>query len=150
MRTITGMQELVQARGEEIGVTEWQEVAQEDIDAFARTTGDTYWIHTDPERAKDGPMGSTIAHGLYTLALGPAGNDALVAFEGFRMRMNYGYDKVRFPAPVPVGSRVRMRLTIADVRESDGGGQAVFRQTFEREGGDKPVCVADQVIYFMA
>jgi acyl dehydratase len=131
--------------GTELGPTDWVEVTQEQIDAFAEVTGDHQWIHVDPVRAADSPMGSTIAHGLLTLSLAPAFMESLMAFEEFAHALNYGYEKVRFPAPVPVGSRVRMRAQIVDVREVPGGAQVTTTQTIEREGGDKPVCVAQSV-----
>src|SRR3954471_20462660 len=109
MRTIDGVDELQAAVGEEMGVSDWYEVTQERIDVFAQATGDDYWLHTEPDRAADSPMGTTIAHGLLTLGLGPGWTNAIVTFEGFALRLNYGYEKVRFPAPLPVGSRVRMR-----------------------------------------
>ena len=134
--------------GTELGPTDWLEVTQEQIDAFAAVTGDHQWIHVDPERAAASPMGSTIAHGLLTLSLAPAFMEALMAFDGFAHALNYGYDKVRFPAPVPVGSRLRMRATITEVAEIPGGAQVTTTQTIEREGGDKPVCVAQSVARF--
>ena len=149
VRTITGLDELAAAAGDELGNSDWHDVTQERVDAFAETTGDRYWIHTDPTRAAETPLGSTIAHGLYTLSLGPMFTDEIVTFEGFAMRLNYGYEKVRFPAPLPVGSRVRMRSQLVDVTSVGGGAQATLRQTFEREGGVKPVCVADSVLRFL-
>ena len=131
--------------GTELGPTDWVEVTQEKIDAFAEVTGDHQWIHVDPVRAADSPMGSTIAHGLLTLSLAPAFMESLMAFEEFAHALNYGYEKVRFPAPVPVGSRVRMRAQVQSVSEVPGGAQVVTAQTIEREGGDKPVCVAQSV-----
>jgi acyl dehydratase len=131
--------------GKELGPTDWVEVTQEKIDAFAEVTGDHQWIHVDPVRAADSPMGSTIAHGLLTLSLAPAFMESLMAFEEFAHALNYGYEKVRFPAPVPVGSRVRMRAQVVSVSEVPGGAQVVTTQTIEREGGDKPVCVAQSV-----
>jgi acyl dehydratase len=131
--------------GTELGPTDWVEVTQEKIDAFAQVTGDHQWIHVDPERAADSPLSSTIAHGLLTLSLGPAFMDSLMAFDGFAHSLNYGYDKVRFPAPVPVGSRVRMRARITAVAEVPGGAQVTTTQTLEIEGGDKPVCVAQSI-----
>ena len=144
------MDELRAAEGQQLGVSDWHAVTQQAIDAFAQATGDTYWIHTDPERAAKGPLGSTIAHGLYTLSLGPMFVDSLVTFEDFSVRLNYGYEKARFPAPLPVGSRVRMRCELAEVTASDSAATASLRQTFEREGGDKPVCVAQHVVHFVA
>jgi acyl dehydratase len=134
--------------GTELGPTDWVEVTQAMIDAFAQVTGDHQWIHVDPERAAASPMGSTIAHGLLTLSLAPAFMEALMSYEGFAHALNYGYDKVRFPAPVPVGSRVRMRAAITEVAEVPGGAQVTTTQTIEREGGDKPVCVAQSVARF--
>jgi acyl dehydratase len=146
MRTINGIDELLAAKGEDLGVTEWHEVTQAGIDAFAQATGDEYWIHTDPERAAATVLGSTIAHGLYTLSLGPMFTYSLVTFEGFSMSLNYGYEKVRFPAPLPVCSRVRMHCQLADVECSGSTSRISLRQTFEREGTEKPVCVATHVI----
>jgi acyl dehydratase len=147
-RTVRGSDELAALVGQEVGLSDWFDVSQEAIDAFAEATGDDYWLHTDPSRAAQSPVGGTIAHGLLTLSLGPRFTYALLAFEGFSLRLNYGYEKVRFPAPVPVGSRVRMRSTLRDVKRLEGGSQATFVQTFEREGHDKPVCVAEHVVRF--
>ncbi|MEW2221902.1 MaoC family dehydratase [Streptomyces sp. NPDC006990] len=135
--------ELRAAVGQELGVSDWLEVDQKRIDLFADATGDHQWIHVDPERAAAGPFGSTIAHGYLTLSLLPALVPQILRVEGVRMGVNYGTDKVRFPAPVPVGSRLRARATLADVSETpDGGVQVAAQVTVEREGGDKPVCVA--------
>jgi acyl dehydratase len=143
MRTITGMDELKRAEGEELGTSDWHEVTQADIDAFAEVTGDHQWIHVDPERARDTPFGGTIAHGYYTLSLAPRFTEQIVRFDGFAFAVNYGLNKVRFPAPVPVGSRVRMSAKLASLEEVPGGAQIALALTFEREGGDKPVCVAE-------
>jgi acyl dehydratase len=145
MLTITGIDELKAKVGEELGVSEWHEVTQDEIDAFADATGDHQWIHVDPQRAAETPWGSTIAHGLYTLSLGPQFTFALFTIEGFAFGLNYGYNKVRFPAPLPVDSRVRMRATLASVDDVPGGVQLTITQTFEREGEEKPVCVAESV-----
>ena len=145
MRTITGLDELKRAVGEELGVSGWHEVGQSDIDAFADVTGDHQWIHVDPERAKDSPFGSTIAHGYYTLSLAPKFAYSLVSYEGFAFGVNYGCNRVRFPAPMPVGERVRMRMVLAKVEEIPGGAQITSELTFEREGGEKPVCVAESL-----
>jgi acyl dehydratase len=145
MLTITGIDELKAKVGEELGVSEWHEVTQDAIDAFADATGDHQWIHVDPQRAAETPWGSTIAHGLYTLSLGPQFTFALFTIEGFAFGLNYGYNKVRFPAPLPVDSRVRMRATLASVDDVPGGVQLTITQTFEREGEEKPVCVAESV-----
>jgi len=146
MLTITGIDELKTKVGEELGVSEWHEVTQADIDAFAEATGDHQWIHVDPERAAQTPFGSTIAHGLYTLSLGPVLTEEAFSLEGIAFGLNYGYDRVRFPSPLPVDSRVRMRATLASVDDVPGGIQMKVTQTFEREGGEKPVCVAEQLV----
>lgn len=145
MLTITGPDELKAKVGEELGVSEWHDVTQERINAFAEATEDFQWIHVDAERAKETPFGGTIAHGLYTLSLGPKFSYAMFSLEGFTFGLNYGYDKVRFPAPVPVGSRVRMRATLAKVDDVPGGLQIMITLTFEVEGADKPVCVAESL-----
>ncbi len=143
MLTITGPDELKAKIGEELGVSDWHEVTQERINAFAESTEDFQWIHVEPERAKDTPFGGTIAHGLYTLSLGPKFSYSMFSLEGFAFGLNYGYDRVRFPAPVPVGSKVRMRATLSKVDDVPGGLQITITQTFEVEGGEKPVCVAE-------
>jgi acyl dehydratase len=145
MLTISGIDELRAKVGEELGVSEWHEVTQEAIDAFADATGDHQWIHVDPERAAQTPWGSTIAHGLYTLSIGPKFTFDMFTIEGFAFGLNYGYNKVRFPAPLPVNSRVRMRATLSSVDDVPGGVQLTITQTFEREGEQKPVCVAEAV-----
>ena len=146
MRTITGLDELKQAEGEELGVSDWHEVSQKDIDAFADATGDHQWIHVDPKRAKDTPFGGTIAHGYYTLSLAPKLTDEVLKMDGFTFAVNYGLNKVRFPAPVLVDSKVRMRAKLAELEEIPGGAQMIMELTFEREGGEKPVCVAQTVV----
>jgi acyl dehydratase len=146
MRTITGLEELKAAEGEELGVSDWHEVSQDDINAFADATGDHQWIHVDPERAKDTPFGSTIAHGYYTLSLAPMLTAEVFEMEGFAFAINYGLNKVRFPAPLNVDSRFRMRAKLAELSDIPGGAQMIMELTFEREGGDKPVCVAQSVV----
>jgi acyl dehydratase len=145
MRTIRGMRELRDAEGETLGTSDWHEVTQEAIDTFADVTGDHQWIHVDPERAKDTEFGGTIAHGYYTLALAPALTEQVVRFEGFAFAVNHGLDKVRFPAPMPVGKRLRLTAKLASVDEIPGGAQLKLELTFEREGGEEPVCVAESV-----
>ena len=145
MLTINGVDELKAKIGEELGVSEYIDVTQADVDAFAEATNDHQWIHVDPERAKDTPFGGTIAHGLYTLSLGPQFSYGLFDMQGFAFGLNYGYGKVRFPAPVPVGSRLRMRATLSAVDDVPGGVQFTVTQTFEIEGGEKPVCVAESL-----
>ena len=143
MRTITGLDELKRAEGEDLGTSDWHEVTQEAIDAFADVTGDHQWIHVDVERAKETPFGGTIAHGYYTLSLAPMFNEQIFGLEGFAFALNYGLNKVRFPAPLPVGSRVRMHAKLAALEDIPGGVQITVAVTFERDGGDKPVCVAE-------
>jgi acyl dehydratase len=145
MRTITGLGELRDAEGETLGTSDWHEVTQSDIDAFADVTGDHQWIHVDPERAKDTPFGGTIAHGYYTLALAPRFSEQILKLEGFAFGLNYGLNRVRFPAPLPVGTKVRMVAKVAGVEDIPGGAQLRLELTFEREGGDKPVCVAESL-----
>ncbi len=148
MRTITGLDELRDAKGETLGTSEWHEVTQEAIDAFADVTGDHQWIHVDRERAKETPFGGTIAHGYYTLSLAPMFNEQIFGLQGFAFAINYGLNKVRFPAPLNVDSKVRMRAKLAELESIPGGAQAIMELTFERDGGDKPVCVAQSVVRF--
>jgi acyl dehydratase len=133
--------------GDTFGPSSWIDVPQEKIDGFAEATGDHQWIHVDPERAKDGPFGTTIAHGYLTLSLLPVASYEVVPRQG-GMAINYGLNRVRFPAPVPVGSRVRATFEVLGVEEHDWGGQATMQATVEREGGDKPVCVAELVFRY--
>ena len=143
MRTITGLEELKAAEGETLGTSDWHDVTQNDIDAFADVTGDHQWIHVDQERAKETPFGGTIAHGYYTLSLAPMFTEQIFALQGFAFAVNYGLNKVRFPAPLPVGSRVRMHARLTALEDVPGGAQMTVEVTFERDGGDKPVCVAE-------
>jgi acyl dehydratase len=145
MLTLTGLDEVKEHVGRELGVSDWHLVTQEAIDEFARVTGDDQWIHVDVERAKESPFGGTIAHGYYTLSLAPRFSYDMFKFEGFAFGVNYGLNRVRFPAPMPVGGRVRMRATLASVEEIPGGAQITSDLTFEREGADKPVCVAESL-----
>ncbi|UNS96209.1 MaoC family dehydratase [Streptomyces tubbatahanensis] len=145
-RVFTSPDELRAAVGEELGSSDWLEVDQKRIDLFADATGDHQWIHVDPERAAGGPFGGTIAHGYLTLSLLPALVPQIMRVDGMRMGVNYGVNKVRFPSPVPSGTRVRARATLTDVSEaSDGGVQVAAQVTVEREGADKPVCVAESL-----
>ena len=132
--------------GKELGPTEWFEIDQARIDEFARATDDPQWIHTDPARAAEGPFGTTIAHGFLTLSLCVPLMTSVLGLTGYRMGVNYGVNKVRFPAPVPSGSRIRARFEVQSVDEVSGGEQGVVLATVEREGGDKPVCVAELVL----
>jgi acyl dehydratase len=134
----------VKARvGEDLGTSEWHEVTQPDVDTFADVTKDHQWIHVDPERAKVSPFGGTIAHGFFTLSLGPGLAGTLYRFDGFAHGLNYGLDRVRFPSPMPVGQRVRLRATLRAVTDVPGGIQVELTHTFECEGAEKPVCVAE-------
>ncbi|HEY4895451.1 MAG TPA: MaoC family dehydratase [Solirubrobacteraceae bacterium] len=145
MLTLTGLDEVKAHIGDELGVSDWHEVTQEKIDAFAEVTGDDQWIHIDPERAKESPFGGTIAHGYYTLSLAPRFSYDMFKFEGFAFGLNYGLNRVRFPSPMPVGGKVRMRAKLAAVEDIAGGAQITTELTFEREGGEKPVCVAESL-----
>jgi acyl dehydratase len=135
--------------GRELGPTDWLEVDQERIDTFARATDDPQWIHVDPVRAADGPFGTTIAHGYLTLSLCVPLMSRTLGLTGYRMGINYGVNKVRFPAPLPSGSRIRGRFAVQSVDEVEGGEQGVVLATIEREGSDKPVCVAELVVRMM-
>jgi acyl dehydratase len=145
MRVFHGIAELERAVGAHLGYSGWHTVTQQQIDTFAEATGDHQWIHVDPVRAAEGPFGTTIAHGYLTLSLVPMLVWEIYRVEGIRMGVNYGSNKVRFPAPVPVGSKVRAGVELLSVTPGGGGCQVVARVTLEREGGDKPVCVADAV-----
>ncbi|GAA4692787.1 MaoC family dehydratase [Streptomyces buecherae] len=148
-RIFTSLDELRSAVGTEFGPSDWLEVDQRRIDLFAEATGDHQWIHVDPERAATGPFGTTIAHGYLTLSLVPAFMPRLWRVEGVRMGVNYGVNKVRFPAPVPVGSRLRATAKITEVAEVRDGVQLTTVITIEREGGgERPVCVAESVARF--
>jgi acyl dehydratase len=146
MRVFNGIEELKDAVGEHLGHSDWHTVTQERVNQFADATGDHQWIHVDPERAKDGPFGGTIAHGYMTLSLVPMLSSQVYRVDGLKMGINYGTNKVRFPAPVPVGSRVRAGVEVLDVNAGPQGAQAVVKTTIEVEGGDKPACVAESVV----
>ncbi len=135
--------------GQEL-VSEWHEIDQERIDLFARATDDPQWIHTDPERAAAGPFGTTIAHGFLTLSLAvPLFEEALPRLEGYALTVNYGLNRVRFTSPVPVGSRIRGRFRVESVEQVTGGEQATVSVTIEREGHQKPACVAEALFRFL-
>jgi len=145
MRVFTTFEELAAAVGEDLGTTDWLEVTQERVDAFAEATGDHQWIHVDVERAAAGPFGGTIAHGYLTLALVPHFNAELFALETPGARLNYGVNKVRFPTPVRVGSRIRAHVQVVSLAEVASGKQLVLRYTVEIDGQPKPACVAETV-----
>jgi acyl dehydratase len=150
MRIIDGLDELKAGVGEHLGYSEYQTVTQEDIDSFAALTGDDQWIHVDRERAADGPFGGTIAHGLLTLSLGPRLARDVYRIQGMKMGVNYGYDKIRFPAPVPVNSNVRLGATLSSVQEVTGGVQVGITFVWEIAGVTKPACVAEMLLRYAA
>jgi acyl dehydratase len=141
---VDGLRELL---GREIGPSGWREVTQDDIDAFARLSGDDQWIHVDVDRAKtESPFGTTVAHGNLTLSMIDGLRRDLIESTGFKLGVNYGWNKVRFPAPVPSGAKVRATAEITSVDDAGGGWvQVVTKFTVEAEGSDKPVCVAESV-----
>ena len=145
MLTMTRIDELAERAGTELGASDWVPVTQEAVDAFAAATGDHQWIHTDPERAADSPFGGTIAHGYYTLALAPRLLADVLPLDGFAIAVNYGLDRLRFPAPLPTGEQVRMRVRLDAVEPVPGGAALSLNLTFERAAGGKPVCVASAV-----
>ena len=149
MRVFTTFDELTDAVGEELGSTDWLEITQERVDAFADATGDHQWIHVDVEKAKDGPFGGTIAHGYLTLSLIPQFTPELFRLDTPGAKLNYGVNKVRFPSPVPVGSRVRATVSVGEVTDVSAGKQLVTRYTIEIEGESKPACVAETVVLLL-
>jgi acyl dehydratase len=144
VRTFDGIEALAAAEGEHLGYSEWVEIDQERVDTFADATGDHQWIHVDPRRAADGPFGGTVAHGYLTLSLVPRFVADVLHIDGLTMRVNYGLNKVRFPAPVRVGSRVRGGVTLVSVTPGEGA-RLVLRTLVEIDGEDKPACVAETV-----
>jgi acyl dehydratase len=147
--TTTTLSELPALKGSELGTSDWIEVTQDRVNLFADATDDHQWIHVDAERAKaESPFGGPIAHGYLTLSLLiPMWSQVLTVTDS-TMAVNYGLNKVRFPAPVPVGSKVRLTATLADVQEIKGGYQLTVSAVIERENGDKPVCIAEPVLRF--
>lgn len=146
MTAFASSDELASAIGSHLGYSDWLEITQDRINAFADATGDHQWIHVDPERARAGPFGTTIAHGYLTLSLAVRFVDEIFSVGGVGMGVNYGANRVRFISPVPVGSKLRAGGTLAGVEEIAGGFQATLDLTFEIEGSEKPACVA-QVLY---
>lgn len=131
--------------GKELGTGDWVQVTQDRINLFAEATGDRQWIHVDVEKAKAGPFGGTIAHGLLTLSMISDLSAGLFKFDGFKMGVNYGYEKIRFPAPVPVNSELRARVRVLSCEDIKNGIQSIFEFTVERKGTDKPACVAEMI-----
>ncbi|HTZ77214.1 MAG TPA: MaoC family dehydratase [Stellaceae bacterium] len=150
MRRFASLAALRSAVGESLGTSDWVEVTQERIDRFADVTGDHQWIHVDPARARQAPLGGTIAHGYLTLSLIPAMVYSLYDVDGVGSKLNYGSNRIRFPAPLPSGSRVRTHLKLVAAEDAEGGGlRVVSEAVVEREGGNKPVCVAELVTLFL-
>jgi len=148
MRTFANFEELRASAGGHLGYTAWRTVDQDQVTAFADATDDHQWIHVDPERAAAGPFGGTIAHGYLMLSLIPSFTTEVYRVDGTRMAVNYGLNKVRFPAPLPVGSQIRAGVRLASVEPVEGGVQVVAEVTIEREGFPKPCCVAETVARF--
>ena len=145
MRVFDGIAELEKAVGTHLGYSDWHTIDQAQIDAFAEATGDRQWIHVDPARAATGPFGATVAHGFLVLSLLPMLSWQIYAIEGLKMYVNYGADRLRFPSPVPVGSRVRLGAELNAVTPNTLGHQAAFGLTIECEGATKPACVIDML-----
>src|SRR6476646_6907519 len=139
---IEGMAGLRAKVGEHLGYSDWVEITQDQVNRFADATGDHQWIHVDVERAKAGPFGGPIAHGYLTLSLGPVLLPQIMRVNGVAMGVNYGTNKVRFPSPVPVGSKLRLGATLTGVEDVAGGAQLTIALVFEMEGASKPACVA--------
>ena len=146
MRIFANLAEVADAKGEHLGFSDWHTITQDQVNLFADATGDHQWIHVDTERAAQGPFGGTIAHGFLTLSLIPMLSKQVYRIDGVTMGINYGSNKVRYPATVPVGSRVRAGVQLVDVAEAKQGKQLVFGNTIEIEGSDKPACVAETVV----
>jgi acyl dehydratase len=144
-----GLAEFAEAEGDVLGTSDWMEIDQERIDLFARATGDHQWIHVDVERAAAGPFGSTIAHGFLTLSLLPPLLNQLYRVDNVTMAVNYGLEKVRFVAPVRVGSKIRANAKVLTVTPLDGAVQAVFETTFEIEGSERPAAVVQSIVRYV-
>ena len=149
MRVFSGLDDLTAAVGSHLGFSQWHEVTQSQIDLFADATGDHQWIHVDPARAAQGPFGTTIAHGFLTLSLAPMLSAEVYRLDGVAMGVNYGCNRVRFPAPVKVGTRVRGGVELLSVEPASMGRQVTTRITVEVEDSDKPACVVELVALFV-
>ena len=149
MRTFTSLDDVAASVGEELGSSDWLTIDQERVDRFAEATGDHQWIHVDVEKAKSGPFGGTIAHGYLTLSLVPMLGAQVFALETPGAKLNYGVNKVRFPAPVPVGSRIRAHARVAGVADLPAGKQLTLGWTIEIEDNPKPGCVAETVVLLL-
>ncbi|GAA3649242.1 MaoC family dehydratase [Nocardioides ginsengisoli] len=150
VRRFADIASLAEAIGEQVGHSSWHEVDQARVDAFAAATGDRQWIHVDERRAAEGPFGGTIAHGFLTLSLVPMLQWEVFDIEGTAMQVNYGAEKLRFPAPVRVGSKVRAGFELLSLEAAAGGHRLTVRGTVEAEGVVKPVCIVDMVTYLVA
>jgi acyl dehydratase len=151
LRTFDSVAELSAAKGQEIGHSEWVTITQQDVNLFADATGDHQWIHVDAEKAAAGPFGGTIAHGFMTLSLLPRLWHEIYTVNGIKLAINYGLNKVRFPSPVPVGSKVRARSALVEVEDlGNGAVQATFSTTVEIEGAAKPACVAESIVRYIS
>jgi acyl dehydratase len=150
MRILNDSREIADAEGQELGVSEWVAITQDRIDMFADATGDRQWIHVDPERAADGPFGTTVAHGYLTLSMLPFLGAQVFAFAGNVARVNYGLNKVRFIAPVTVGAKVRSKVDLLEVADIEKGQRVTLQHTIEIRGSEKPACVAETVTLLMA
>jgi acyl dehydratase len=148
--TFNSLDDIRAAVGTDVGTSRWFELTQERIDGFADTTEDRQWIHVDPERAASGPFGTTVAHGFLTLSLLAPMFDDVLQTPWATAGINYGLNKVRFPSPAPVGSRVRGHFRLLAVTDISGGVQMISQVTIEREGSDRPVCVAESVTRILA
>jgi len=143
MLVINGLDDIRGRVGQELGVSDWVQITQEDVNKFAEVTGDDQWIHVDPERAAQTPLGGTIVHGYFTLSLLPKFAYETYTIEGISFAMNYGSDKVRFLSPVPTGSKLRCRSELSSIEDRNGGLLMKVTSTIEIEGSDKPACVAE-------
>ena len=149
MKTFATLVDLVACQGQDVATSDWVQMTQERVGRFADATSDHQWIHVDPDRARSGPFGTTIAHGFLTLSLIPHFLEIALRVEGLRMVVNYGLNKVRFTAPVPVGSRIRAHLHLLTVQNLEGDGlQLCWRVTMELEGATKPACVAEALVRY--
>jgi acyl dehydratase len=149
MRTFASLDEFAAAKGEDLGESSWHEITQEQVNAFADATGDHQWIHVDTERAAVGPFGGTIAHGYLTVSLLPIFMTEIFRVENLTMGINYGLDRVRFPAPVPVGSKIRATATLTDIKQTHLGSLVHVRIKVEVQGQSKAACIADTLSLFV-
>jgi acyl dehydratase len=150
VRIFTDLAEFSAAAGEHLGYSDWHEITQAQVSAFADATGDHQWIHVDPQRAASGPFGTTIVHGYLTLSMLPVLTSEIYRIENLTMDINYGLDRLRFPAPVPTGSRIRAGAELREIKDTARGPLAYSRVTVELDGHENPACVADTVTLYVA